>query len=51
MIQHGALTQGSGEQPTFASKRGLFSRAIAFLYGVTAYAAFFVTFSLRHRLC
>lgn len=45
MIQfHGTLTQGSGEQPTFAGKRGLFSRAIAFLYGVAAYAAFLVTF-------
>ena len=45
MIQfHGTLAQESGEHPTFSGKRGLFSRAIAFLYGVTAYAAFFVTF-------
>jgi len=45
MIQsHDALAQESGEHTTFASKRGVFSRAISFLYGVAAYAVFFVTF-------
>ena len=41
---HGTLAQEPGEHPAFAGKRGLFGRAIAFLYGIAAYAAFFVTF-------
>ena len=42
---HGTLTQESAEHPTFAGKRGLFGRAIAFLYGIAAYAAFSSLFS------
>jgi len=45
MIQfHGTLSQGSAKQSTFAGKKGLINRTIAFLYGVAAYAVFFVTF-------
>ncbi len=45
MIQfHGTLAQGPGEHNTIAGKGGPLSRTIAFLYGVAAYAAFFVTF-------
>ena len=45
MIQfHGTLSQGSAKQSTFAGKKGLINRTIAFLYEVAAYAVFFVTF-------
>ena len=47
MIQfHDGLAQESGKHTTFAGKRGVFSRAIAFLYGVAAYAVFLSLFSL-----
>ena len=41
---HGTRAQEPWEHSAFAGKRGLFGRAIAFLYGIAAYAAFFVTF-------
>ena len=41
---HGTLAQEPAEHSKFAGKRGLFGGAIAFLYGIAAYAAFFVTF-------
>ncbi len=41
---HGTLTQESSEHSAFAGGRGLFGRAIAFLYGIAAYAVFFITF-------
>ena len=45
MIQsRDTLAQESEEHTTFAGKRAVISRAIAFLYGVAAYAVFFVTF-------
>jgi protein-S-isoprenylcysteine O-methyltransferase Ste14 len=40
----GTLAQEAAEHTTLAGKSGVFSRAIAFLYGVVAYATFFVTF-------
>ena len=41
---HGTLAQEPGEHPAFAGGRGLFGPAIACLYEIAAYAAFFVTF-------
>ena len=41
---HGTLAQERGALPVSAGKRSLFGRGIAFLYGVAAYAAFFITF-------
>src|SRR6476620_2392237 len=41
---HGTLAQEAGAPPVSAGKRSLFGRAIAFLYGVAAYAVFFITF-------
>jgi len=41
---HDGPARETGEHTTFARKRDIFSRAIVFLYGVAAYAVFFVTF-------
>lgn len=41
---HDTRAQDPWEHSAFAGKRDLFGRAIAFLYGIAAYAAFFVTF-------
>jgi protein-S-isoprenylcysteine O-methyltransferase Ste14 len=41
---HGTLAQEPEVQSAFSGKRGLFARVIAFVYGIAAYAVFFVTF-------
>lgn len=41
---HDALTQELEKSSTFSKKRGVLGRAISFLYGIAAYAVFFVTF-------